>query len=102
MATMVGTLVIALSAICMFLSAAPFTPAVFLSLILMCVGGIFGVFGRIHTSLAILFFCTLSVVASPVSDIGEINLCIILVPYVLGFAGVSWGVRKKHMHGAMP
>lgn len=94
MVRIASVLLIVISAICMFLSAAPFTPALFVSLFLMCVAGIFGALGFFQISL-LLFFTTLAVVASPVMNIGTINLWPILVPYVIGFGGMVWGVSKK-------
>lgn len=79
----------------MFLSAAPFTPAVLVSLLLMCIAGIYGALGFLQTSLLLLFFTTLAVVASPTMDIGTTNLWLILVPYIIGFGGTIWGVNKK-------
>jgi len=95
MAKTIGAFLIVISAICVFLSAAPFTPAVFMSLCLMCIAGIYGVLGWFQTSLLLLLFTSLAVVASPAMDIGTISLWIILVPYILGFGGTIWGASKK-------
>jgi len=60
----------------------------------MCIAGIYGALGFIQTSLMLLFFTTLAVVASPGMDIGTINMWSIFVPYIIGFGGTIWGVRK--------
>ncbi len=80
---------------CVFLSAAPFTPAVLGSLILMCVAGVYGLLKCAKVALALLCFTTLAIIASPIMDIGAIPLWWVFLPYSVGFGGTAWGLHKS-------
>ncbi len=90
----VNSLLIVLSILCVLLSAAPFTPAVFLSIFLMCIAGVYGFYQKTNIALLLLCFSTLAIIASP-WDISVINIGYILVPYFIGFGGTLLGLNKK-------
>jgi len=89
----VNTLLVILSIVCVFLSAAPFTSAIFLSILLMCVAGIYGFYHKTNIALFLLCFSTLAIIASP-WDIAVINVGYILIPYFIGFGGTILGLKK--------
>ena len=89
------TFSIILSITCMLLSAAPFSPAIAVSFLMLLVAGIFGIKGYIQTGLMLLLINTLAVIGSPDVDISNLSsLTFMLIIFSVGFGGVMWGVRK--------
>lgn len=86
---------IILSLICMFLAAAPFTPAVGVSFIMLLLAGFIGYKGFLQSSLVLLLINTLAIIGSPGSDISTGNTLIFLpILFTVSFGGVLIGVRK--------
>jgi hypothetical protein len=79
----------------MVLAAAPFTPAVGISFLMLLFAGLIGSRGYLQSSLAILLINTLAVIGSPGIDISDMNtLILILIVFPVSFGGVLIGVRK--------
>ncbi|WP_258872763.1 DUF6419 family natural product biosynthesis protein [Thalassotalea euphylliae] len=77
------------------LAAAPFTPAVGISLLMLLVAGFIGSKGYLQSSLTLLLINTLAVIGSPGIDISDINTLIsVLILFPVSFGGVLIGVRK--------
>lgn len=86
---------IIISLICMFLAAAPFTPAVGVSFVMLLLAGFIGYKGFLQSSLVLLLINTLAIIASPGSDISTGNTIILLpIFFIVSFGGVLIGVRK--------
>lgn len=86
---------IVLSIICMFLAAAPFTPAVGISFVMLLVAGGIGYKGYLQSSIVLLLINTLAVIASPGSDISTGNTLLYLpMVFIASFGGVLLGVRR--------
>ena len=86
---------IALSLICMLLAAAPFTPAISVSFILLLFAGIIGYKGYLQSSLILLLLNTLAVIGSPGIDISKTDsLVFILLIFLISFGGTFIGIRK--------
>ena len=86
---------IALSLICMFLAAAPFTPAVGISLLMLLFAGFIGYKGFLQSSLVLLLINTLAVIGSPGMDISNTNILLsVLIIFPVSFGGILIGVRK--------
>ena len=84
-----------LSLVSMLLSFAPFTPAVFLSFLLLLVGGIYGINSYLKTAIFLLLINTLSVIGSPIIDIANITfLILVLLVFPISFGGVIFGISK--------
>jgi hypothetical protein len=90
----IGT-VITLSLACMLLALAPFTPAVFLSLLLLLVAGFIGYKGFIQLALIVLLINTLAVIGSPAIDASVVNTSVmVFLIFLVSFSGVLLGVRR--------
>ncbi|NQZ07099.1 MAG: hypothetical protein HRT35_08055 [Algicola sp.] len=89
-----SSLLVILAIICALLSAAPFTPAVFVSLVLMIIAGIYGFYRHFVTATVLLCFGSLAVILSPVMTAQSGLIWLVLVAYVVGLAGVVWGLWK--------
>jgi len=88
---------ITISLIVMLLSLAPFTPAVFLSFFMLLVAGIYGINGFLKTAILLLLINTLSVIGSPVINIANTTLLIlVLFIFTLSFGCVIFGVNKSN------
>jgi len=86
---------IVLSIISMVLAAAPFTPAVGISFIMLLVAGLLGYKGFLQSSIILLFINTLAIFGSPGLDITNGNtLIFLIILFILSFGGVLMGVRK--------
>ncbi|MDO6528240.1 DUF6419 family natural product biosynthesis protein [Motilimonas sp. 1_MG-2023] len=86
---------IILSLICMFLAAAPFTPAVGISFLLLLLAGFIGYKGFLQSGLVLLLINTLAIIGSPSSDISTGNTLMFLpILFIISFGGVLLGVRK--------
>jgi len=86
---------IIISLICMFLAAAPFTPAVGISFLMLLFTGFIGYKGFLQSSLVLLLINTLAVIGSPGSDISTGNTLIYLpILFIVSFGGVLIGLRK--------
>jgi hypothetical protein len=86
---------IALSLICMVLAAAPFTPAVGISLLMLLFAGFIGYKGFLQSSLVLLLINTLAVIGSPGMDISNTNtLLSVLIIFPVSFCGILIGIRK--------
>lgn len=79
----------------MLLSLAPFTPAIFLSFLMLLVAGIYGVNGYLKIAILLLLINTLAVIGSPIIDItNTTSLILVLFIFTLSFGGAIWGVNK--------
>ncbi|MBU3003381.1 DUF6419 family natural product biosynthesis protein [Paraglaciecola arctica] len=86
---------IILSFICMLLAAAPFTPAIGVSFIMLLFAGFIGYKGFLQSSLVLLLINTLAVIGSPSMDISNTDtLIFVLILFSISFGGVLIGVRK--------
>lgn len=86
---------IVLSIICMFLSVAPFTPAIGMSFLLLLFTGFIGYKGFLQSSIVLLLINTLAVIGSPSVDISHTNtLVFIPIIFLISFGGLLVGVRK--------
>ncbi|MCC4263965.1 hypothetical protein LL240_05780 [Oceanimonas baumannii] len=86
---------IAFSLICMLLAAAPFTPAIGISFLMLLFAGFIGYKGHIQPGLVLLLINTLAVIGSPGIDISNPEtLLFVLVLFPVSFGGVLMGVRK--------
>ena len=89
---------IVLSFFCMLLAAAPFTPAIGVSFIMLLFAGFIGYKGFLQSSLVLLLINTLAVIGSPGMDISNIDtLIFVLILFPISFGGVLIGVRKLVM-----
>jgi len=86
---------IIISLICMLLAAAPFTPAVGISFLMLLFAGFIGYKGFLQSSLVLLLINTLAVIGSPGSDISNGDTLIYLpMLFIVSFGGVLIGLRK--------
>lgn len=86
---------IVLSFLCMLLAAAPFTPAIGVSFIMLLFAGFIGYKGFLQSSLVLLLINTLAVIGSPSMNISNTDtLIFILILFLFSFGGVLIGVRK--------
>jgi hypothetical protein len=86
---------IVLSFICMLLAAAPFTPAIGVSFIMLLFASFIGYKGFLQSSLVLLLINTLAVIGSPSMDISNINtLIFVLILFPISFGGVLLGARR--------
>lgn len=86
---------IILSFICMLLAAAPFTPAIGISIIMLLFAGFIGYKGFLQSSLVLLLINTLAVIGSPSMNVSNIDtLIFVLILFPISFGGVLIGVRK--------
>lgn len=86
---------IVLSFICMLLAAAPFTPAIGISIIMLLFAGFIGYKGFLQSSLVLLLINTLAVIGSPSMNVSNIDtLIFVLILFPISFGGVLIGVRK--------
>ena len=84
-----------ISLLCMMLAAAPFTPAVGISFIMLLFAGFMGYKGFIQSALVLLLINTLAVIGSPSIDISDSYTLIgVLIFFPVSFGGVLLGVRK--------
>jgi hypothetical protein len=84
-----------MSLLCMMLAAAPFTPAVGISFLLLLLAGFMGFKGFIQSALVLLLINTLAVIASPSIDIlDSYTLIAVLIFFPVSFGGVLLGLRK--------
>ena len=85
-----------LSLICMLLAAAPFTPAVGVSLLMLLFAGFIGYKGFLQSSLVLLLINTLAVIGSPGMDISNTGIfLLVLIIFPVSFGGVLIGVKKS-------
>jgi hypothetical protein len=83
------------SLLCMLLAAAPFTPAIGFSFLMLLFAGFIGYEGFIQSGLVLLLINTLAVIGSPSVDISNSNtLLVVLIIFLVSFGGVLIGVRK--------
>lgn len=89
------------SFVCMLLAAAPFTPAISGSFIMLLFAGAIGYKGYLQSSLILLLINTLAVIGSPATDIDNTDTLLFLpILFLISFGGVLVGVRKltlKHV-----
>lgn len=86
---------IILSLICMLMAAAPFTPAVGISFLMLLLAGFIGCKGFVQSGLVLLLINTLAVIGSPGIDISKGSTLIILpIIFIVSFGGVLMGIRK--------
>ena len=85
----------------MLLAAAPFTPAISGSFIMLLFAGAIGYKGYLQSSLILLLINTLAVIGSPATDIDNTDALLFLpILFSISFGGVLLGVRKltlKHV-----
>jgi hypothetical protein len=97
-------LLLSISFLCLFVSPAAFTPAVFLSFALMPVAGAMAFYGHINFSILILCSTSIAIVLSPITEIifeSMINALMALTPVILGYGGVMLGVQKLQRHDSI-
>ena len=86
---------IILSLICMLFAAAPFTPAIGVSFLMLLFASFIGYKGFLQSSIVLLLINTLAVIGSPGMDISDTNtLIFVLILFPVSFGGVLIGVRK--------
>jgi len=89
------------SFVCMLLAAAPFTPAISGSFIMLLFSGAIGYKGYLQSSLILLLINTLAVIGSPAINIENTQtLLFIPILFSISFGGVLVGIRKltsKHV-----
>lgn len=91
---------IAVAALCVLPSAAPFTPAVFLSLAMLFVAALAAVFGSPRLSLVTLAIVIITVMLSPISDVHALQErpgigWAIMVPFVVYFVALAVGLKGR-------
>ena len=95
MNTLFLTLTVLISVLCLLLAAAPFTPAIAGSFVMLILAGVLGCKGYSKTSLLLLCINTFSVVVSPnTSNASFTVFTIIFIIFVFAFTGVALGLRK--------
>ena len=98
MSNLVNLFLILISLVCLVLAAAPFTPAIGVSFLMLLVAGVMGFRGLIQQALILLLINTLAVVASPSIDISYTDrLVLVLIVFPIAFDGVMLGVRKLNL-----
>ena len=98
MSKLVNLFLILISLVCLVLAAAPFTPAIGVSFLMLLVAGVMGFRGLIQQALILLLINTLAVVASPSIDISYTDrLFLVLIVFPIAFGGVMLGVRKLNL-----
>lgn len=89
------------SVVCMLLAAAPFTPAISGSFIMLLFAGGIGYKGYLQSSLILLLINTLAVIGCPAINIDNTNALLFLpILFIVSFGGIFFGVRKltlKHV-----
>jgi len=89
------------SFVCMLLAAAPFTPAVSGSFIMLLFAGAIGYKGYLQSSLILLLINTLAVIGSPAINLDNTQTLLFLpILFLISFGGVLVGVRRltiKHV-----
>ncbi|KZN49245.1 hypothetical protein N474_24785 [Pseudoalteromonas luteoviolacea CPMOR-2] len=86
---------IVFSLLCMLLAAAPFTPAIGGSFLMLLFAGFIGYKGYIQCGLVLILINTLAVIVSPGMDISNQEvLLFVLVLFPVSFGGVLMGIRK--------
>ena len=94
----VSLIAIIFSFVCLVLAAAPFTPAIGVSFLMLLVAGVMGFRGLIQQALILLLINTLAVVASPSIDISYTDrLVLVLIVFPIAFGGVMLGVRRLNL-----
>ena len=79
----------------MLLAAAPFTPAIGVSFLMLLFAGFIGYKGFLQSSTILLLINTLAVIGSPGIDVSNNNtLIFVLILFPLSFGGLFLGVRK--------
>jgi hypothetical protein len=90
---------IVISFICMLLAAAPFSPAIGVSFIMLLFASYIGYKGFLQSSLILLLINTLAVIGSPGIDISNTKILIfIVILFPISFIGVLIGVRRLTLH----
>jgi len=88
----------------MLLAAAPFTPAILISFVMLLLAGFIGYKGYLQTSMILLLINTLAILGSPGTDISNMSVLIFIpIIFTLSFTGVMLGIRKaigKKSHNA--
>ena len=98
MSKLVNLFLILISLVCLVLAAAPFTPAIGVSFLMLLVAGVMGFRGLIQQALILLLINTLAVVASPSIDISYTDrLVLVLIVFPIAFGGVMLGVRRLNL-----
>ena len=98
MSKLVNLFLILISLVCLVLAAAPFTPAIGVSFLMLLVAGVMGFRGLIQQALILLLINTLAVVASPSIDISYTDrLVLVLIVFPIAFDGVMLGGRKLNL-----
>ena len=84
-----------ISLLCMLLAAAPFTPAIGISFIMLLFAGFIGYKGFPQSGLILLLINTLAVIGSPSINISDLKtLLLVAIIFLFSFAGVLFGIRK--------
>ena len=97
-------LIVVISILAFFLSLAPFTPAIIVSLLMLCIAGVMGALKHVATSFILIAINTMAVIFSPVFGVssGGSNivgqgyvLAIVGIPFVVALGGAAYGLKKK-------
>lgn len=91
-----------LSVICVVLSPAVFTPAVFLSLGLLIISGILGAMGHLEVATVNFFISMLACIVSPLLDtaISSSQWALgFLIPFLVGLTGLLYGIQRLRRAG---
>lgn len=94
-------LLLLISIICVFVSPAAFTPAVFLSFAFMPVAGVMAIYGHFYFAIMMLCLSSITVSLSPITDVllnSISNALYALVPVILGYSGLMLGIYKLRRH----
>lgn len=90
---------IIVSIVSLFLSAAPFTPAIGVSFLMLLLAGFLGFKGYVQSGFTLLFINTLALIISPGVDASNLTSFIAVFALLLvAFGGVFVGVRKAAMN----
>jgi uncharacterized membrane protein len=92
---LINPTLIILAIVCAILSAAPFNPAVFVSLLLVAVGGIYGFYHYSLLAALLLILGAVSVFISPVLTLQSELFWLVLVAFGIGYGGVLWGMWRR-------
>ena len=84
-----------ISVLCLLLAAAPFTPAVAGSFLMLILAGVLGFKGYSRISLLLLCINTFSIVVSPnINESSFAGFTVISIIFIFSFTGVTLGLPK--------
>ncbi|WP_372876737.1 DUF6419 family natural product biosynthesis protein [Spongiibacter marinus] len=92
-------LAITISVACMVMAAAPFTPAIGVSFLMLLLSGLAGYKGYIQTALILLLINIPAVILSPGIDVSKTETLIFFLSIlIISLTGVMLGVKKSRLN----